>query len=413
MESRPKTSSVPAAAPLAGIRILDFSRVLAGPFLTQSLAALGAEIVKIEPPGGDPTRHLGPPEFRGASYYFHAANGGKRSVVLDLATESGRAVARRLARESDAIVENFRPGVMARLGLDPIDLRTELPKLVILSISGFGADAPVGERERASFDLTVQARGGSLSLNGWTGGRPVRLGIPMGDLAGAFFGGMALLSALLQRARTGRGEWIDLSLLDAQVALLGTWASLASLSGRSPGPAGSGHPSAMPYDVYDASDGPFALAVFTDRFWPPLCDVVGVPAFANDPRFRSGADRVRHRDEIDAVLRPLFRTRTREEWLGDLRWAGVPVEPVSGVLEALVDPAILHRGAVRWEKVGDSALAQAAFPAAFGGSFGFAGPAPASLGADRDHVLESWLSLSRPEIRSLEDAGAFGRSGAC
>ncbi|HKD99563.1 MAG TPA: CoA transferase, partial [Planctomycetota bacterium] len=209
--------------PLAGVRVLDLSRVLAGPFLTQMLAALGADVVKVEAPDGDPTRHLGPPEVDGASYYFHGANAGKRSLRLDLRSEAGRRVARELARRADALVENFRPGVLEWLGLSVAELRAANPRLAVLSISAVGADAPEGERDRPSFDLCVQARGGTMSVNGQAGGSPTRLGIPMGDLAGSFYGAIALLAALVARARGGEGTWIDLSLLDAQVALLGTY----------------------------------------------------------------------------------------------------------------------------------------------------------------------------------------------
>jgi crotonobetainyl-CoA:carnitine CoA-transferase CaiB-like acyl-CoA transferase len=394
--------------PLTGLRILDFSRVLAGPYLTQLFAALGADVVKVESPSGDPTRIQGPPIHRDASYYFHGTNRGKRSLVLDLESTAGRDLARKLASSAAAIVENFRPGVLGRLGLDPADLRRADPGLVVLSISGCGNDAPPGDRDRPSFDLSTQARGGAISINGRPGELPSRLAIPMGDLAGAFFGGIALLASLLRSARGGRGATIDVSLLDSQVALLGTWISLASLSGRSPGPIGSAHASAMPYDVYEAADSPFVVAVFTDRFWLPFTEAIGRAELSGDARYSTGALRVANRADLDADLRPFFKTRNRAEWLQAFARRGVPADPVASILEALRDRALEHRGMVRWDSEGDSRLAEVAFPALIDGNVGFAGAAPEQLGGDRDSVLRDWLALNPSEIAELESANAFG-----
>jgi crotonobetainyl-CoA:carnitine CoA-transferase CaiB-like acyl-CoA transferase len=393
------------SGPLAGVRVLDLSRVLAGPFLTQMLAALGADVVKVEPPDGDPTRALGAPEVDGASYYFHGANAGKRSLCLDLRTEAGRAIALQLAKRADALVENFRPGVLERLGLPVEALRAANPRLVVLSISAAGADAPTEERERPSFDLCVQARGGTMSVNGRPGGGPTRLGIPMGDLAGSFYGAVALLAALLGRERGRQGTWVDLSLLDAQVALLGTYLPHAALTGKSPAPQGSGHLSAAPYDAYEAADGWLVIAVFTDRFWRPFLEAMGRVELGSDPRFAGAEARASHRAEIDGWLRPLLRTRPREEWLRRLREAGVPAEPVASVLEAMSDPAVVARGAVV-SKPGT--IPSVAFPARWDGAVEPVGSAPAALGRDRDGVLASWLGLDRAAIDAAAREGAFG-----
>lgn len=404
----------PAAAPLSGIRVLDFSRVLAGPFLTQCLAALGADVVKVEAPGGDPTRGLGAPHFRGASYYFVGTNAGKRSIVLDLKVASGVELARRLAVTADVVVENFRPGVLEALGLGWKRLQEANPRLVVVSLSAFGLDAPHGERARPAFDLTIQARAGVLSIQGRSAmdGLPARLALPMGDLSGAAFGCMATLVALVARERTGVGTRVDVSLLEAQMAFLGPWLAQASLSDRPPTTVGSGHASAMPYGIYECQDGLLAVAVFTDRFWIPFLKAIGREDLTAEGAFATGPDRVRHRATLDAILRPLLQSKPRATWLERFVACGVPAEGVSDLRQALRDPVLAARGTIREESDGTRSLAQLAFPATFDGNRCFAGRAPVKLGGDRVGVLESWLGLSPQEQRELACAGAFGPEAA-
>jgi crotonobetainyl-CoA:carnitine CoA-transferase CaiB-like acyl-CoA transferase len=398
----------PSGAPLAGLRVLDFSRILAGPFLGQCLASLGADVVKVEPPDGDPTRRQGSPQFRGVSYYFHGTNSGKRSIALDLTTEAGRAVAWRLAMAADVLLENFRPGVMERFGLASSRVRAANPRLVYASLTAFGLDAPESERRRPAFDLTIQARSGAMSLQGRPGEPPSRSAIPTGDLAAAVFGAMAVLSSLLRRQATGVGATLDVSLLDAQLFLLGNWVAQASLANAPPAPAGAAHASAMPYDVYRAADGWLAVAVFTDRFWVPFSTAIERLDLSTDTRFATGPDRVARRAELDAVLRPLLAARRRAEWLERFRRHGVPAEAVADVRQALDDPLFAERGTLRFEEDAGARLVRLAFPAKFDGAAPFAGPAPSVLGGDRDAVLRAWLGVNPSELEAWTRGGAFG-----
>jgi crotonobetainyl-CoA:carnitine CoA-transferase CaiB-like acyl-CoA transferase len=399
--------------PLSGIRVLDFSRVLAGPYLGQILAALGADVVKIEPPDGDPTRRLGEPLADGVSYYFCGTNGGKRSIVLDLKNPRGLAVAGSLFEKADVAIENFRSGVFDRLGFGREFLERCNPELVLVSISGLGADAE--ERERPSFDLCTQARGGTLSINGYPGELPVRLAIPMGDLAGSFYGAIALLGCLLKRERLhARGEamplqHVDLSLLDAQLALLGNWVPFATLTKKSPGPVGGAHTSAAPYDVYESADSPFVVAVFTENFWRPFLAATGLDSLRDDGRFMNSASRVAHRAELDAILRPHFKTAPRSHWLARLAERGVPCEPVQGILEALADPAVAARGSVKNMPRGrNDTIPQVAFPAKVNGNFYYSGAPPTALGGDETAVFRDWLGVNPSEVESWRSEGAFG-----
>lgn len=405
------------AAPLAGIRVVDFTRVLAGPYLTQMLASLGADVVKIEPPEGDPTRHQGEPLFRGNSYYFHGTNGGKQSIALDLRMDADREIALQLVAKADLLVENFRPGTLARLGISAATLEARNPELISLSISAFGNDAPESVIGRPSFDLCTQARGGTLSINGSAGAMPVRLAVPMGDLAGSFYGCIAVLAALLEREKAraiSKNEYfynnserrggvaIDVSLLDAQAALLVNWMSYSSLSGSAPRPVGSAHTSAAPYDVYEAGDSPFVVAVFTDRFWIPFLTAIGRLDLAMDPRFQTGFKRVAHRAALDAMLRPLFQSQPRRHWLLEFDHHGVPAEAVANISETMADPLLLSRGMLHMETDGNATnqvdagrstgqLARMSFPAKFNAMNCAAAPAPAVLDGDREDILKRWL----------------------
>ncbi|MBI3820997.1 MAG: CoA transferase [Planctomycetes bacterium] len=413
--------------PLAGLRVLDFTRVLAGPYLTEMLASLGAEVIKIEPPpDGDSTRNQGAPNALGVSYYFHGCNQGKKSVVLDLKSDSGREVALALCAKADVVIDNFRAGVMERIGLSAEALKRTNPAILHVSISAFGADADENDREQPSFDLCTQARGGTMSLNGQRGTAPARLAIPMGDLAGSFYGAIALLACLLRREKAhanaaghdtthktaAAGEFLDISLLDAQVALLGNWVPLAVLSGESPGCIGSAHRSAAPYDVYEASDRPFVVAVFTEKFWLPFLRAAALDALAADVRFNNSNARVANRDALDHILRPHFRKDSRAKWLDRLRAAGVPAEPVSSILEAIRDPAYARRGMIQFDDAdGEPArIPRMAFPVKFNGEVHYPSTAPSNLGGDTDACLQSWLGLSRSDVEFRRSSGAFGRS---
>jgi CoA:oxalate CoA-transferase len=328
---------------LAGIRVVDLTRMLAGPYATMLLADMGAEVIKVEDPGGDPIRGMGPPfEADDSSAYFNAINRNKKSVVLDLRTEADRARFFELVGTADVLIDNFRAGVMERLGLTPDALRTVKPGLVTCSVTAFGSDGPY--RDLPAFDLILQAMGGGMSITGEAGGTPVRAGVPIGDLGGGIFAALAVCGALVRRSRTGQGEHIDLSLLDVQVSLLTYVAQYFLTDGRVPEPIGSAHQSVVPYEAFPTTDGHVVVAVFVENFWAPLCQVLGMPELTG--RYPTNLDRVRARAELVPLLAGRFRTRTTDAWVKDLWAAAVPSGPVNTVDRVLADPQVRHRGMV-------------------------------------------------------------------
>jgi crotonobetainyl-CoA:carnitine CoA-transferase CaiB-like acyl-CoA transferase len=329
---------------LAGVRVLDLTRMLAGPYGSMLLADMGAEVIKVEDPAeGDPIRAMGPPYVNGESAYFLTINRNKKSVTLDLKRAEGRALFLRLVAVSDVVIDNFRPGVAARLGVDPAACRAARPDVITCSITAFGSDGPY--RDLPAFDLILQAMGGGMSVTGEPGRGPVRMGLPIGDLAGGMFAAQAVCGALFHRERTGQGQHIDLGLLDAQASLLTYLAGYHWADGRVPGPLGTGHLSVVPYDSFECADGVgVVVAVFTERFWKPFCDAVGLPEL--EDRYPRNADRLRAKDELLGALRERFRERPADEWIAVLREGGVPCGPVNTVDRVLRDPQILHRGMV-------------------------------------------------------------------
>jgi crotonobetainyl-CoA:carnitine CoA-transferase CaiB-like acyl-CoA transferase len=328
---------------LRGVRILDLTRMLAGPYATMLLADMGAEVIKVEDPAGDPIRRMGPPfEPDGRSAYFMAVNRNKKSVVLDLRADRDRRRFLELVRTADAVVDNFRAGVMERLRLTPETLRAARPDLVTCSLTAFGGDGPY--RDRPGFDLVLQAMGGGMSITGEPDGPPTRSGIPIGDLAGGVFAALAVCGALLKRQRTGEGEHVDISLLDVQVSLLTYVAQYHLTDGRVPGPVGSGHQSVVPYQAFRTADGHVVIAVFGENFWVPLCRALDLPDLAE--RYPDNAARHAHRDEVVARLQRRLLDRTTDEWVAALWAAGVPGGPVNTLDRVLADPQVRHRGMV-------------------------------------------------------------------
>ncbi len=330
---------------LAGIRVLDLTQVLSGPFCTQMLADLGAEVIKVEGPTGDIARSM-PPSFIGNdSTYYVAINRNKRSVVLDMKTAAGSDAVRRLALVSDIVIENFRPGVCDRLGFSAEKLREEKPSLIWCSISGFGQHGPY--RDKPAYDMIVQALSGGMSLTGERDGTSVRAGIPIGDLAAGMYASTAILAALHRREVTGRGETIDISMLDCQAALLSYQASFYLASGQVPGRQGREHDSIATYRTFKAKDGiELVIAALTERMWTSLCDVLGGPDLVNDSRFLTAHQRSINRNQLWPILEDLFLARNADEWRQALDAQGVPVAIVNTVDRVAVDPQIRHRGMV-------------------------------------------------------------------
>ncbi len=338
------------------MRVLDLSRVLAGPWCTQTLADLGADVIKIERPGsGDDTRAWGPPYLKDAdgrdtseAAYFLGANRNKRSLAVDLATPEGQAIVRRLAGQVDVLVENFKVGDLARYGLDAQSLRAEHPGLVICSITGFGQTGPYAER--AGYDYAVQGMGGLMSVTGerddLPGGGPQKVGVAVADLFTGMYATVAILAALRHRDATGQGQVIDMALLDTQVAMLANLGSNYLCSGQAPGRMGNAHQNIVPYQVFEASDGHLILAVGNDRQFAKFCDIAGQPGWAADPRFATNAERVRHRAVLVPLLEAVIRERPRNNWLGALEAAKVPCGSINSIGEALADPQVQARGTV-------------------------------------------------------------------
>ncbi len=396
------------AGPLQGIRVIDLTRVLAGPFATQSLGDLGAEILKIEPPGnGDETRHF-PPFLEGESHYFLGINRNKKSLVVDLQQEAGKEILRRLAKESDILVENYRPGVMDRLGLGYAALAEISPRLIYCAISGFGLSGPM--RDKPSFDIVTQALSGALSINGERGNMPVKLGIPLGDMVGGVFGPMAILAALHERHRTGKGRLIDISLYDGLIGMLGYFAQLAFITGEDPPPMGSSHPNIVPYGSFPASDGSIIIAVLSESFWGKLCEALDRPELATDPRFATPTLRRDRRDEVDGIIGDITRTRTVAEWQQRLTAADVPHAPVLGVNAALAHPQAIAREMVvtaEHETIGPMKIIGR--PVKFPGSPQPPPTAPPTIGQHTEAVLRERLGYSEAEIAALRRDGIIDR----
>jgi crotonobetainyl-CoA:carnitine CoA-transferase CaiB-like acyl-CoA transferase len=388
---------------LQGLRVLDLSRVLAGPLSAQMLADHGAAVIKVESPGGDETRGWGPPfEEDGSSAYFHGLNRNKRNVILDLRTNAGRAVVRRLIAASDVVIENFKAGTMRQWGLDyDRDLAPAQPELIYCRISGFGVDGPLGGLP--GYDAVLQSYTGLMSVNGYPDRAPLRVGVPLVDLMAANLAFAGVLLALHDRGRSGSGQLVDIALLDAAVSLLhphsATWLS----TGIDPPRTGEAHPLVAPYQVFGTRTGDFFVSAANDRQFAALIDVLGRPELAGDARFGDNASRVANRAALVDVLAELIGGWDREELSHRLLERGVPAAAVNGLSEALTSPQVRHRRMV----VDEDGYRGIGVPIKLSRS-GSARPRTAArLGADRDELM-SELGYDADEIRRLRVEGAFG-----
>jgi CoA:oxalate CoA-transferase len=331
--------------PLGGVRVLDLTRVLAGPFCTMNLADLGAEVIKIEMPGtGDDSRSFAPLMPSGDSAYFYSVNRGKRSVTLDLRSEEGAAIFAELAAKSDVVVENFSPGTMERFKLGYARLKAANPKIILCSISGFGQTGPM--TSAPAYDIVAQALGGTMSITGNPGGEPVRCGVSVGDLSAALYGVIAIMSALRVRDRDGVGNHVDIAMLDCQVAMLEDALARYSVSGRIPERLGTRHPSITPFQQFRAADDYFVMGAGNEAIWLRFCNVIGMPQLKDDPRFLTNHDRTANHTELETILARIFATRPREHWLGLLADASVPCAPIANVEEVTRDPHLVARNMI-------------------------------------------------------------------
>lgn len=342
--------SIPAdvKAPLAGLRVLELARILAGPWIGQILADLGADVVKVESPAGDDTRKWGPPFVRGRdgeqldAVYFHACNRGKRSIVADFATEEGERILRRLVERSDVLIENFKVGGLAKFGLDYPALAKLNPRLIYCSVTGFGQTGPYAHR--AGYDFIIQGMSGIMSLTGEPQGEPQKTGVAFADVFTGTYGAIAVLAALAQRAKTGLGQQVDLSLLDSMVGVLANQGMSYLVSGVSPRRLGNAHPSIVPYQVFAVSDGHVIVAAGNDAQFERLCAFLELPALGRDPRFATNAARVERREELIPILSERLIRLTRQEVLRELEALGVPAGPINSLSDVFSDPQVLHRG---------------------------------------------------------------------
>ncbi|HYF65511.1 MAG TPA: CoA transferase [Herpetosiphonaceae bacterium] len=327
--------------PLHGLTVLDLSRVLAGPYCTMILGDLGADVIKIEHPSGDDTRRWGPPFAGGESAYYLAVNRNKRSAVADLKIAAGAALVRRIAAGADILVENFRPGTLEKLGLGLDGLRAANPRLITLTVSGMGASGP--ERDLPGYDFVVQATAGLMAITGPVDGPPSKVGVAVVDLTTGMLAANAILAALYARERSGAGQHIDISLLEAQVAWLANVGSAFLVTGEEPPRYGNAHATIVPYQTFPASDGEFALAVGNDGQWRQLCAVLGRPDLAEDARFAANPLRVANRAALIPLLEEHFRARPAAEWVAAIQAAGIPAGAVRSVGQVLSDPQVLAR----------------------------------------------------------------------
>lgn len=395
--------------PLAGVRVLDFTRVLAGPWCTLNLADLGADVMKVEnPKGGDDTRHFDAlPERGGETAYFLFANRNKRSIALDIASPEGQAVVKRLAGQVDVLVENFRPDVMARQGLDYASLAAVNPRLIYCSVSGYGHDSP--QRLVAGYDPVAQAESGMMWMTGEADGPPLRTGISFADIFTGMFATQAVIAALRARDRDGQGQFIDIALLDSAVAVVANYAQAHLLTGAEPMRYGNGHPFLMPFGPLRTKDGMITLVIGNEGQWQRFCrKVIERPDLLEDPRFATNSARVRHAAETMALLEAIFAEDTRESWIRRFHAAGVPAGSIRNVGEALAAPELRHRDMVRpVEHPRAGSYETVASPIRYSGTPVAEPASPPLLGQHGREILAE-AGFDADEIDSLISGGIVG-----
>ena len=395
-----------AAGALHGIRVLDLTRVLAGPYCTMFLGDLGAEVVKVEEPGaGDDTRGWGPPFAGGESAYFLSVNRNKKSLALDLKSPEGKDLLRRLACKADVLIENFRPGTMERLGLGEKELRDSNPRLVYASLSAFGADGPMSGAP--GYDLIVQAWGGLMSITGTPEGEPTKVGVAIVDIVAGLMLGKAICAALYAREILGRGQTLNTSLLEAQVAALVNAGSNYLIGGLIPGRHGNAHPSIVPYQSFrTADDGYLVIGVASEAIWKRFCAAIGRTELTDDPRFQNNAARVTHREALLQILGEIFTSRNLKTWSKILQAAEVPCAPVQTIDQVFHDPQVLHRDMVaEMEHPSAGKIKLAGIPVKFSETPASLRLAPPRLGEHTKEVLDDWLGAADADILSLREKG--------
>jgi formyl-CoA transferase len=392
---------------LEDIVVVDLSRVLAGPYCTMLLGDYGAEVIKIEQPGaGDGSRQWGPPWIEGESAYFMSINRNKKSVTLDLKSAVGQRILKELVAQADVLIENFKPGTTERMGIDYATLTLENPGLVYCSITGYGQTGPY--KDRPGYDFMIQAQGGIMSLNGPGEGEPYKVGVAIVDITAGLFACTAILAALHERKSSGQGQYIDVALLDTQVAWLANVAQNYFVTGEAPGRFGNAHANIVPYETFPTSDGFVAVAIGTDRQYRRFCQIVERPELWNDERYQTNAGRVEHRQELVPALQDLFRERSTDSWINLLVAAKIPVGPINNIPTILADPQIEAREMVQeveHETAGTiKVLGQVAKFSRTPSSIRYAPPV---LGADTEAVLRDRLGYAPETLADWREEGSI------
>jgi len=393
---------------LRGVRVLDLTRVLAGPYCTMFLGDLGAEIVKVEQPGaGDDTRSWGPPFSGGESAYFLCVNRNKKSLTLDLKSRVGIELLRRLALEADVLIENFRPGTLASWGLDDVDLLRQNPRLIYASLSAFGSTGPM--RHAPGYDLAIQAWGGLMSITGPADGEPTKVGVAIIDIVAGLMLGKSIAAALYAREKSGKGQRIETSLMEAEVASLVNTGSNYLVTGEVPGRWGNAHPNIVPYQSFRTADSHLVVGVANEAIWQRFCPAIGRPELLDDARFATNAQRVENRTELIAIISQVFAGRTTGEWVTQLNEAGIPCSPVQNIAEVFSEPQVLAREMLQeMEHPTAGRVRVAGPPVKFSETPASIRLAPPLLGQHTRDVLTNWLHLNGLEIDRWEEQGAFG-----
>ena len=407
MRSSIRTPTMPG--PLSHVRVLELSRVLAGPWAAQTLADLGADVIKVERPGaGDDTRAWGPPWAGEESAYFLSANRGKRSITIDFERPEGQELVRKLAAQADVVIENFKVGGLVKYGLDYESLKAVNPGLVYCSITGFGQDGPYAKR--AGYDFMIQGMGGLMSITGQpdgeAGGGPVKVGVAVTDVFTGLYATIGVLGALAHRDRTGEGQWVNLALLDVQVAVLANQAMNYLVGGKAPQRLGNAHPNIVPYQAFATLDGHIILAVGNDGQFAKFCQVAGHPELAQDPRYATNPARVANRKELVPILERLLEQRTSRDWLSALEAVGVPCGPINDVSQVFADPHVQARN-IHQDLPHPSAgtVPTVASPIRYSATPIEHTVAPPTLGQHTDAVLGEALGLCAADIAALREKG--------
>ncbi|MBK1842629.1 CoA transferase [Azospirillum sp. YIM B02556] len=399
------------AGPLSHIRVLELSRVLAGPWSAQTLADLGADVIKVERPGaGDDTRAWGPPWAGDQSAYFLSTNRGKRSITIDFERPEGQELVRRLAAQADVVIENFKVGGLVKYGLDYDSLKAVNPRLVYCSITGFGQTGPY--RNRAGYDFMIQGMGGLMSITGQPDGEPgagpVKVGVAVTDIFTGLYATIGIMGALAHRDRTGEGQQVDLALLDVQVAVLANQAMNCLVGGKAPQRLGNAHPNIVPYQAFATRDGHIILAVGNDGQFAKFCTVAGRPDLARDERYATNPARVANRKELVAVLEELIRTRDSHDWLGALEQVGVPCGPINDLTAVFADPQVQARNIHQdLPHPTQGSVPTVASPIRYSGTPLVHDTAPPTLGQHTDTVLAEALGLGEADITALREKGVI------